>query len=171
MTKHNREALDYFKHAHAVGPDDAEIHDLLGQTYMELGKYRAAERHLRRSIELGPKSSYGYYDLGNLLLRIPEKRAEARELLERAIELAPGDAWAHYCLGCWYALEGRKPEALDCLEKAFEKGFANREWMEKDRDLERLRDEPRYRKLVGAEIGGPGTEAVKDLGRAQSPSS
>jgi tetratricopeptide (TPR) repeat protein len=144
----NKEALDYFKRACAIEPDDAEFLNLLGQTCDRLGKYREGEKHLRRSIELAPNYADSYYDLGNMFLKIEAKRPEAKTLLERAIELEPADFWAHYCLGCWYALDGKKTTAFEWLEKTIEKGFRDRSWMDKDKDLETLRGDPRYSKLA-----------------------
>jgi len=168
--KRYREALDYFKRACAIEPDDAEFLDLLGQTYDMLGKYREAEKHLRRSIELAPDYADSYYDLGNMFLKIKDKRKEARTLLEKAIELEPDMIWGYYCLGCWHALEGKKTKAFEFLQKAIEKGFTKREWMEADKDLESLRGDAHYRKLVarlgqaapaGGEAVGGGNKAAK----------
>ena len=144
----NKEALDYFKRACAIEPDDAEFLNLLGQTCDRLGMYREGEKHLRRSIELAPDYADSHYDLGNMFLKIEAKRPEAKTLLERAIELEPADFWAHYCMGCWYALDGKKTQAFEWLEKAIEKGFKDRAWMDKDKDLETLRGDPRYSKLA-----------------------
>lgn len=146
--KRNREALDYFKRACAIEPDDAEFLDLLGQTYDVIGDYKAAEKHLRRGIELAPQYAYCYYDLGNMFLKFKDKRKEARTLLEKAVELEPDMMWAYYCLGCWHALEGKKAKAFEYLEKALEKGFKDRTWIEADKDLEGLRGDPRYGKLL-----------------------
>lgn len=168
--KRNKEALDYFKRATAIRPDDAEFLDLLGQTYTELGNYAAAEKHLRRSIELGPDEYWGYYDLGNLFLRLKDKRKEAKALLTRAIELAPDFMWSYYCLGCWYALEGKKAQAFEWLEKALEKGFKDLDWIEKDKDLDGLRKDPRYAKLLGkleARNGQEGAEAKAGEGKKE----
>ncbi len=67
----------------------------------------------------------------------------------------PDCAWSYYCLGCFYALEGKRARAFEWLEKAFEKGFKDREWTEKDKDLDGLRNDPRYAKLL--EKGGHNT--------------
>ena len=160
--KRYREALDYFKRATEIEPDDAEYLDLLGQTHDVLGNYGVAEKHLRRSLEIAPKYAFSYYDLGNLFLKIKDKRKEAKKLLERAIELNPKMMWAYYCLGCWYALEGQKTKAFEYLDKAFEKGFKDREWIEGDKDLEGLRGDARYGKMMAKpfEAGSGGGVAV-----------
>ena len=146
--KRNREAMAYFKRAAEIEPNDPECLNFLGQICTELGKLGAAEKYLRRSLELNPEYADSYYDLGNLLLKIKDKRKEARKLFERAIELKPDMKSAYYCLGCFYALENKKTKAIEYLEKAFVKGFNDKAWIEADRDFDNLRGDPRFGKLL-----------------------
>jgi tetratricopeptide (TPR) repeat protein len=68
---------------------------------------------------------------------------------EKQIELGYGiPANAAYNIACDYALLGENEQALKWLEKAFEMGFADLKNAQTDTDLESLRDDPRYRKLV-----------------------
>ncbi|MFO0985629.1 MAG: hypothetical protein U1E76_28490 [Planctomycetota bacterium] len=59
---------------------------------------------------------------------------------------------ARYNLACIFALRGDKERALDELEAAVAIGYYDFEWAMEDRDLASIRDEPRFKKLVG--IGG-----------------
>ncbi|MEM9799743.1 MAG: tetratricopeptide repeat protein, partial [Planctomycetota bacterium] len=77
--------------------------------------------------------------------------AEARALL-RTIRPGPG-TW--YNLACTHALLGDVDEALDYLRTDIELNHASeesrdrqREWAAEDPDLEALRDDPRFRRLV-----------------------
>ena len=158
MGRHE-EALRYFRKVIEIEPDDAETLCLIGQTHDKLGNYTAAERSLRRSLELNPFDARTHYDLGNLFLKIEGKRKDAKRLFEQAIELDPEYVWPHYCLGCWYALRGRKSKAFESLERALEKGFWNREWIEADKDLESLRADPRFAKLMRKYFGEGAAEA------------
>ena len=67
---------------------------------------------------------------------------------EQALAIDPGDAGVRYNVACLYALEGEKDRAFECLEKAVRAGFGNRAWIEKDPDLESLRDDPRFTALM-----------------------
>jgi tetratricopeptide (TPR) repeat protein len=147
-THRDKEALVYFKKAVEIEPDDPEYLNLIGQTYGELGNYKAAEKSLCRSLEIDSGDFRSFYDLGNLFLKIREKRKEAKRLLERAIEINPEYGPAYYCLCCWHALEGKKTKAIEFLEKAVEKGFKDRDWIEADKDLEGLRSDTRYRTMM-----------------------
>ncbi len=53
-----------------------------------------------------------------------------------------------YNVACGYALAGRKDEALDWLELSVRKGFNKFDHMRQDSDLDSLRDETRYKKLL-----------------------
>ena len=70
------------------------------------------------------------------------------EWAERALHIDPDDAGVRYNVACLYALEGSSERAIDCLEEAFRRGFGNKEWIARDPDLESLRDDPRYQKLL-----------------------
>jgi hypothetical protein len=53
-----------------------------------------------------------------------------------------------YNLSCCHALLGAKKDAPDRLEKTVEMGYKDVDHFEKDSDLDSLRGEERYRKLV-----------------------
>jgi adenylate cyclase len=62
----------------------------------------------------------------------------------------PTDAGVRYNVACLFALEGRPDEAIASLEEAFRHGFGNREWISHDPDLESLRGDPRFQRLLAA---------------------
>jgi adenylate cyclase len=72
---------------------------------------------------------------------------EGLDWAEKALEIDPDDAGVRYNVACLYSLEGKVDEAIRCLEEAFEQGFRNKEWFEKDPDLEPLRADPRFQRL------------------------
>ncbi len=54
----------------------------------------------------------------------------------------------HYNLACLNAVKGEKAKALEWLRKAVEAGFRDRAWIRMDRDLESLRGEEGYTRLL-----------------------
>ena len=146
--KRNQEALKQFKRALEIAPDDAEYLNLLGQTYTQTGNYKAAEKYLRRSLELDPENADSYHDLGNLLLKLKDRRKESLRYFERATELNPDYEWAYYCIACYYSLANKKTKALEYLHKALEKGMHDKDWIDADHDLDNLRADPRFNKLM-----------------------
>ena len=53
-----------------------------------------------------------------------------------------------YNVACGYALSGQKEEALDWLELSIKAGFSKIDHLRKDPDLDSLRNEKRYKKLL-----------------------
>jgi len=67
---------------------------------------------------------------------------------EKAKAIEPRNSIVHYNVACTRAEMKQLAKALDALELAVECGYDDVEWMEKDEDLDNLRDEPRYKALV-----------------------
>lgn len=146
--KHYREAIGNFKKALDITPDDPEILDLLGQTYMEMGRYKFAEQHLRKSIEIDPKYALTQYDLGVLLSKIKSRQAEAHQYFKTAIKLDPRWPWPYYALACLHALSGDKEKALDYLKQSLERGLSDKKHIDLDKDLDSLREEKEFKNLM-----------------------
>jgi tetratricopeptide (TPR) repeat protein len=66
----------------------------------------------------------------------------------RLAGLCPNDCVVRYNLACSFALTGQKRQAIDALRRAIEDGYDDLPYLEVDRDLESLRDEPEYRQLL-----------------------
>ena len=60
---------------------------------------------------------------------------------------------ALYNLGCAYALLGKNDAAIDALKGSLEAGFDMSDSLGSDSDLDGLRDDPRFKKLV-ERVGG-----------------
>lgn len=68
---------------------------------------------------------------------------------EKVIERGYNYPWqAAYDIACCYALAGDKPQALRWLDKALAMGFRDLEHAQKDKDLESLRSDPKFRELL-----------------------
>jgi TolB-like protein/Tfp pilus assembly protein PilF len=68
----------------------------------------------------------------------------------RAVEIDPEDAGVRYNVACLFAVAGERERALELLEQAVAAGFGNREWLERDPDLESVRDASRFQALLDA---------------------
>jgi tetratricopeptide (TPR) repeat protein len=56
-----------------------------------------------------------------------------------------------YNLACIKSLQGQKAAAVDWLEKAVRSGFRDRGWIKADKDLDAIRNEDAYKKLIADE--------------------
>jgi hypothetical protein len=55
-----------------------------------------------------------------------------------------------YNVACMYSSLGRIDQAISCLERAVDKGFGHREWIDNDPDLAPLRSTSKYQAIVDA---------------------
>jgi tetratricopeptide (TPR) repeat protein len=62
--------------------------------------------------------------------------------------ILPNNPRVFYNLACAYALNRDRSRALDALKRAVEKGFKDAAALERDKDLDALRDDPAYKQLV-----------------------
>jgi tetratricopeptide (TPR) repeat protein len=53
-----------------------------------------------------------------------------------------------YNVACGYSLKGDKKNAIKWLEISIKNGFRKFKHMERDTDLDNIRDEPEYKKLI-----------------------
>jgi tetratricopeptide (TPR) repeat protein len=160
--KKPREALKYLLMAAELAPDHPECLNVLGLAYGELGNVKKAEACLQKAIEIDPKYAEGYYDLGVILAKQRTRDAEAKGLFIKAVELDPNMAWSYYSIACIDALEGKKAEALKNLEVALKKGLKDKAHIEKDSDLDSLRKDRKYQRLINKYLG----DERGDQGRA-----
>lgn len=73
---------------------------------------------------------------------------QAEREFKQVLELEPQNETAWYNLACTYARWGKLDPALEHLQKAVEHGFDDATHMEKDPDLDSLRQDPRFRALL-----------------------
>jgi Flp pilus assembly protein TadD len=88
-----------------------------------------------------------------------ERVEDALKELNLAITLRANEASILYNAACTYALLKRKREALETLTKAWEAGFRDSTWAQRDPDLAVLRGEPEFERLYPASEGSGGVGA------------
>jgi Flp pilus assembly protein TadD len=85
--------------------------------------------------------------MGNNLTR-KGRYNQGLQIDKRLVELRPQDSLAHYNLACSYALTGRTDHSIKTLRRAVELGYRDFRYMKEDRDLETIRQDPRFRQLL-----------------------
>jgi tetratricopeptide (TPR) repeat protein len=74
-----------------------------------------------------------------------EKGLEADRKL---VDLRPDDPVVHYNLACDYSLLKMPEQSLEALQTSLRLGYRDFSWLEKDEDLDFVRQDERFRKLV-----------------------
>jgi len=113
----NKKAIEAYKQAIRIDPDDAMAYYNLGVVYHRLSLYREAIEAYKQAIRIDPDdakvhSSLGV-DYGNLGLH-----RESIEAFKQAIRIDPDDAGAHYNLGVSYGKLGHHREAIEAYKQA-----------------------------------------------------
>lgn len=142
-------AYQQFHQARARAPGRAEPDYWLAAYLLRQGRPQHAAPTLERALEAEPGYRPARLALAEALMELGRRR-EAREQLERALEQGPLAAREEYNLACLRATEGDAAGALEALERAIAQGYEDRERLERDPDLESLRGEERFRRLLDA---------------------
>jgi len=147
-------ALLLFKKAGEVRPEDYQAAVFLATAYKDLNHHEEAHTASHRALELiekhlqfNPDDARALY-LGGLILMSHSEVEKAISWAERAHAIDPDDPGVLYNLTCIYSLAGKVELALDCFETAIQSGFASREWIENDSDLDPIRNQPRFQKAL-----------------------
>jgi non-specific serine/threonine protein kinase len=143
-------AAQLFEQASQVRPEDYQSLVFLAAAYSDLGRPSQADdarvralNAIERHLESNPDDARALYMGGSMLIQLGD---EERGLAwaRRALDLDPYDPRVLYNLACIYCKADRKDEALDHFVRAVEAGYASREWIENDSDLDPIRDHPSF---------------------------
>jgi len=147
-------AARLFERAAEVRPEDYQALALAANMYEFIGDTDRARElapevidRIKRALELNPKDSRAivlasgaFYLLGDT--------DEALEWAARAQAVAPKANGVMYNSACLYARLGQTEKALDYIEKAIALGGRNKRNFDSDKDLDSLRDHPRFKALM-----------------------
>jgi serine/threonine protein kinase/tetratricopeptide (TPR) repeat protein len=148
------EAAKLFEQAFQMRQDDYQslmhlstIHDGLGRKAESLTASRRCVQVIEKHLTLHPDDPRALY-LGAVALARLNEQARALDWAGRAVAMDPEEPLTLYNVACLYSLQGKIDEALDCLEGAVKHGYAHKEWMLHDADLNALHGQARFEALV-----------------------
>jgi len=111
------DALREFHAALALRPNEPDLHEALGELYLDNIDYDAAATELQQALALDGSRTHTLYLLGRVYV---EKKDNEKALpyLERAVRMQPDLAEANSLLGTAYLRLGQYANAISRLEKA-----------------------------------------------------
>lgn len=93
---------------------NSRIYLNLGNSYVERGNLKMAEKEYREALKINPEYAAAYGNLGSIYLR-QDRNKEAKEMLMKALEVRPFYPEAHYNLGLANYREGKYKKSEENL--------------------------------------------------------
>lgn len=147
-------AVERYEQAMRVRPEDYQAPLLVAQSYEELGRREDARRcrlhgieRAKEHLELNPDDARAVYMAANGMVALGD-RERGVDWARRAYQMRPEDPMLLYNVGCIYAMAGAAEEAMDCLERACDRGLTQKGWYEHDSNLDSLRVLERFQQLL-----------------------
>jgi len=128
-------------------PNDPLLYIQLGRLYQSTGYYDLAISQYEKALSIKQDSTPALYALG-ITYSLKGAYAQAIDSFKKIITNEPDNAAAHYNIACVYSRQNKKNEALEWLKKALDKGYDNWDNLRNDPDLDNIKDEPAYQKLI-----------------------
>ncbi len=141
------EALEAFNKAIEIKPDDHKAWLNKGVTLADLGRPEEALEAYNKAIEIKPDFHEAWTVKGITLADL-DRHDEALKAYNEAIEIKPDYQLGWYNLACLYSLKKEKEKALKYLLKAIENGYKNLSHIEKDSDLDYIRNEKEFQEII-----------------------
>ena len=142
------DALAAYKKAIELDPKYAFPWNGIGNVYRMQGKYDDALISYKKAIELDSNYFNAYMSLGSCYKKIG-CNTDAEKYLKIAGSLIEKEH--EYNRACYASITGEIEKALNLLKIAIEKESHNRGFARFDPDFEFIRDDPRFKELVGEE--------------------
>jgi tetratricopeptide (TPR) repeat protein len=140
-------ALRDFNRDLKLKPNDPDTLYNRGNTYGEIGKYDEALSDYNRALELKPDYPNAFNNRGIAYHKLG-RYDEALRDFNHTLELKPDDPCTLYNLACLFSFWSKPDEALDYLQKAIKGDKKYRKMAKTDEDLDNIRDDPRFNKLL-----------------------
>ncbi len=143
------EAEVVMRQAMAANPDQFKAMAYLGEFLYYQGKTAAAEPILERAVQLGKESgdevplwlaAFLYASRGE------RQKIDPRLFRHKPQDIIDGDV--AYWAGSVYALLGEHDQAIQWLKRAVELGNQNYPWFQRDKNWDKLRNDPEYQRIM-----------------------
>ena len=149
------DAANHYQLAADINPDDCQallvlvaVFRSLGRTQDMISAAREGVARAERELALHPENPRPAH-LGAIALAELGELDRARDWAARAIAIDPDDVLTQYNGACFYSLVGDHDRAIDLLLAVLPRvDRQTKEWVKYDSDLNPLRDNPRFAKVL-----------------------
>ena len=147
LSKNYDKALDDFTTATTLDQDNIRAQYQMGRLLWQLGRRDEARPYLERVLELDTVADAPYHHNQYVyqLLGEPEK---AREAIATLMNNRPVTKDNAYDYACAYALLGDTEQAIEWMRKAMSMGFRQFEHVNRDPDMDNIRDLQAFKNLM-----------------------
>jgi TolB-like protein/Tfp pilus assembly protein PilF len=161
------EAAAHYRDACAIVPEAYDAWYLLGMCHRrlkQLARARATSfeciEAVKRRVRSHPDDTRAWTMGASVLAEMGEPE-KADKWVARALAIDPDESIIRYNAACVYVSIGRTDQALECLEASLRLGGLEKGWARNDPDLDPLRGDPRFERLIAAtgteDPGGQGS--------------
>lgn len=130
-----------------VGPADTNIVNPLKKGDPEYERLLAQVAERKEAVKEFPNSGRAHFNLASACHRVGQFEAALVHFM-KAVELGHNVPTATYNTACTLSLLNRKEEAVKWLAKALNSGFQARGFLERDSDLDNIRDTKGFKELL-----------------------
>ena len=147
------EAIASYEQAVAIKPDDHEAWYGRGNALSALGRKEEAIASYEQAIAIKPDDHEAWDQRGYVLMYLG-RYEEALQSYDQALQIQPDFANAYYNKACCYGLQQNIELAIETLQHAIALDSKYRELAKTDSDFDGIRQDERFRALIGESVEG-----------------
>ena len=153
-TKKDNEAIELFEKVIKLNPEFYTAYSDIRMCYERLGNKDKLNETIQRSLKFYPEyltrhpddaRAHVFYAMD---LAVAKQFDKAKIEADKAIKLNPTDLLMIYNVACFYSVMNEKQMAIETIRKAIAAGYKAYDWMERDVDLDNIRNEPAFIELL-----------------------
>ncbi len=150
------DAVKLGERAALLRPEDYQVLAFVGLALKSMGRHDEALIYYRRQAKLIEEHLERHPDDARACIMGASASANVGDsersayYAARAMAVDPEDPMVLYNVACAFGILGKNKECLDALERAVNRGWGDKAWLEHDSDLDSVRKEARYLKLIRA---------------------
>jgi serine/threonine protein kinase/Tfp pilus assembly protein PilF len=153
-TKKDNEAIELFEKVIKLNPEFYTAYSDIRMCYERLGNKDKLNETIQRSLKFYPEyltrhpddaRAHVFYAMD---LAVAKQFDKAKIEADKAIKLNPTDLLMIYNVACFYSVMNEKQMAIETIKKAIAAGYKAYDWMERDVDLDNIRNEPAFIELI-----------------------